>query len=88
MDITTSVDISQFAHVTIRCNRKSMLQPHSYTSVDNEKCPKTLNLPFKPKRNHSDNSRGSDTDPPTVSAVLGNVISALQLPYFLVQYYF
>lgn len=56
------------------------MQPYSYTSVDNEKCPKTLNLPFKPKRNYSENSRGGDGDPTTVSAVLGNVICGFLFP--------
>ena len=47
LDVATAVDIAQFEHVTVRCNRK-LVSTRSLAPTE-ENCPKTLNVPLMPK---------------------------------------
>ena len=45
--MATAVDIAQFEHVTVHCNRKSIALP-SY-APNEDTCPRTINVPLMPK---------------------------------------
>ena len=47
LDVATVVDIAQFEHVTVRCNRKSMTSFSLPPTEEN--CPRTINMPLAPK---------------------------------------
>ena len=47
LDVATAVDIAQFEHVTVRCNRK-LISSISLAPTE-ENCPKKLNVPLVPK---------------------------------------
>ena len=49
LDVATAVDIAQFEHVTVRCNRKLISATSLVQSEEN--CPNTLNVPLLPKLN-------------------------------------
>ena len=81
LDVATAVDIAQFEHVTVRCNRKLISATSLVQSDDN--CPKTLNVPLLPKLNvfseiddHDDENNNNASTP----ATLGKIISKIQVP--------
>lgn len=47
LDVATAVDIAQFEHVNVRCNRK-LISSMSLAPTE-ENCPKKLNVPLVPK---------------------------------------
>ena len=72
LDVATAVDIAQFEHVTVRCNRK-LVSTRSLAPTE-ENCPKTLNVPLMPKFTTFPGMRSYEeeaTEEPS-SAALGN----------------
>ena len=72
LDVATAVDIAQFEHVTVRCNRK-LVSTRSLAPTE-ENCPKTLNVPLMPKFTTFPGIRSYEeeaTEEPS-SAALGN----------------
>ena len=73
LDVATAVDIAQFEHVTVRCNRKSTRSLSLAPTEEN--CPRTLNVPLMPKFTVFPEVNDDDVKPkndPT-SAALGNI---------------
>ena len=76
MDVATAVDIAQFEHVTVRCNRKLISASSLVQSEDN--CPKTLNVPLLPKLNvftEIDDRDDENTNNDSTPAILGKLFS-------------
>ena len=73
LDVATAVDIAQFEHVTVRCNRK-LVSTRSLAPTE-ENCPKTLNVPLMPKFTAFPGVRSYEEEEPSEepsSAALGN----------------
>ena len=86
LDVATAVDIAQFEHVTVRCNRKS-INPMSLAPTE-ENCPKSLNVPLVPKFTVFPKLNEDDVKPqndPTPAA-LGNIFS-YNYPFFITKYF-
>ena len=84
LDVATAVDIAQFEHVTVRCNRKLISATSLVQSEDN--CPKTLNVPLLPKLNtfsEIDDHNAENSDEDSTPATLGKTISIFFSKYFL-----
>ena len=72
LDVAAAVDIAQFEHVTVRCNRKSSTLPSHAANEDN--CPRTINVPLMPKFTMPPEINANDQIPNLEpgSAALGN----------------
>ena len=72
LDVATAVDIAQFEHVTVRCNRK-LISAMSLAPTE-ENCPKSLNVPLVPKFTMFSGVNEDMPNPTNVpsSAALGN----------------
>ena len=83
MDVATAVDIAQFEHVTVRCNRKLISATSLVQSEEN--CPNTLNVPLLPKLNifsDFEEREAEITHTDTPPAILGkNCISFFKYCY-------
>ena len=86
LDVATAVDIAQFEHVTVQCNRKLISATSLVQPEDN--CPKTLNVPLLPKLDifsEIDESDAENTNGHSTPATLGKISTKCFLVRNLIQ---